>query len=118
MKIYAQINRIIDKPDSQVKAIASVSLDGMFAVHGIRVIESEKGRFANMPSTSYTDWNGETKYSDTFHPITKEAREAINRAVLQAYDQQLAQTQAAAVEVMPQAEDQQGEQDFSSGISV
>ena len=27
----------------------------MFAVHGLRVIETEKGRFVNMPSTSYTD---------------------------------------------------------------
>lgn len=107
MKIFAQINRMISSADTQVKAIASVSLDGMFAVHGIRVINSEKGRFVNMPSNSYTDRNGETKYSDTFHPITKEAREAINRAVLQAYDQQLLHTQATAIEVMPQTEDQQ-----------
>lgn len=107
MKIYAQINRMISSADTQVKAIATVSLDNMFAVHGIRVIESEKGRFANMPSTSYTDRLGETKYSDTFHPITREAREAINRAVLQAYEQQLLHTQAAAIEVMPQTEDQQ-----------
>ena len=99
MKLHAQINRLIDKQDSQVKAIASVSLDGLFAVHGIRVIENSSGRFANMPSTSYTDHNGETKYSDTFHPITKEAREAINRAVLTAYDQKLAQTQTANIEV-------------------
>ena len=31
---------------------------GMFAVHGLRVIETEKGRFVNMPSTSYTDKDG------------------------------------------------------------
>ena len=28
-----------------------------------------------MPSMPYKDRNGETKYSDTFHPISKGARE-------------------------------------------
>ncbi len=36
MKITASINRIITKPDSPVKAFASVTLDGVFAVHGLR----------------------------------------------------------------------------------
>ena len=52
MKITATINRFVDKQDSSVKAYASVTIDGMFAVHGLRVMETEKGRFVNMPSTS------------------------------------------------------------------
>lgn len=58
MKITATINRFVDKQDSSVKAYASVTIDGMFAVHGLRVMETEKGRFVNMPSTSYTDRDG------------------------------------------------------------
>lgn len=38
MKISATINRLVDKQDSSVKAYASVTIDGMFAVHGLRVI--------------------------------------------------------------------------------
>ena len=50
MKISATINRLVDKQDSSVKAYASVTIDGMFAVHGLRVMETEKGRFVNMRS--------------------------------------------------------------------
>ena len=64
MKISATINRLVDKQDSSVKAYASVTIDGMFAVHGLRVMETEKGRFVNMPSTSYTDRDGNKQYSD------------------------------------------------------
>lgn len=99
MKVKATINRITDKPESTVKAYASVSFDGAFAVHGIKVCENEKGRFVSMPSTSYKDRNEETKYSDTFHPITKEAREALNQSVLNAYDFELQQIQATEIEI-------------------
>ena len=73
MKISATINRLVDKQDSSVKAYASVTIDGMFAVHGLRVMETEKGRFVNMPSTSYTDRDGNKQYSDIFHAVTKSA---------------------------------------------
>lgn len=43
MKISATINRLVDKPDSNIKAFASVSFDGFYAVHGIKVCEGEKG---------------------------------------------------------------------------
>ena len=67
MKIATRIDRMIDKPDSKLKATASVTLDGLFAVHGIRVVDTEKGLRAMMPSTKYEAKNGETKYSDIFH---------------------------------------------------
>lgn len=114
MKISATINRMVDNPDSATKAFASVTLDGMFAVHGLRVMESEKGRFVNMPSTSYKDRDGNTQYNDTFHAITKTAREAINQAVLNAYDFKLQQTQASEVEVEPTEDDVSKDMDEES----
>lgn len=99
MKISANINRLVDKPDSNIKAFASVTIDGLFDVHGLRVMESQKGRFVNMPSTSYKDANGETKYSDIFHAVTKEARNALNQAVLNAYELRMQQVQQAEIEV-------------------
>ena len=98
MKISATINRLVDKQDSSVKAYASVTIDGMFAVHGLRVMETEKGRFVNMPSTSYTDRDGNKQYSDIFHAVTKSARNALNQAVLNAYDVKLQQIQAMSDE--------------------
>ena len=69
MKISATINRLVDKQDSSVKAYASVTIDGMFAVHGLRVMETEKGRFVNMPSTSYTDREKKKEYTKNIKPI-------------------------------------------------
>ncbi len=111
MKISASINKMVDNPDSATKAYASVTLDGMFAVHGLRVMEGEKGRFVNMPSTSYKDRDGNTQYNDTFHAITKSAREAINQAVLNAYEFKLQQVQATEIDVQPSEDDESEEMD-------
>ena len=108
MKVNAKITKIIDKPDSSIKAFASVTLDGYFAVHGIKVCDSEKGLFVSMPSTSYTS-NGETKYRDTFHPITKGAREALNQEVLDKYEAAISQSQDEGIEIQDLPEDDEDE---------
>lgn len=99
MKVSTKINRLIDKPESSVKAIATASFDGYYAVHGIKVCEGSKGLFISMPSTSYTDQNGEKKYQDIFHPVTKGARDALSESVLDAYKAALVQSQQSEIEV-------------------
>ena len=111
MKVNAKITKLIDKPDSSIKAFASVTLDGYFAVHGIKVCDSEKGLFVSMPSTSYTS-NGETKYRDTFHPITKGAREALTQAVLDKYDEAISQSQDEGIEIEDIPEDKDESEDL------
>lgn len=86
-QVEARIDRLMDG-DYKTKAFASATIGGAFAVHGIRVIESDKGRFISMPQDSYTK-NGETKYNDTFHAITADARTALVEAVNDAYEQAL-----------------------------
>lgn len=88
-----KINRVFHDEKSNLKALASVNIDNKFAVHGIRVVDSSKGLFVSMPSTSYTDRNGETQYSDIFHPITAEARDELIEKVKSAYDQALEESQ-------------------------
>lgn len=85
--VEARIERLVNG-DYKTKAYASVNIGGAFAVHSIRVIESEKGRFIAMPQESYKKGN-ETKYSDTFHAVTAEARTALVEAVNNAYEQAL-----------------------------
>jgi len=113
MKVNAKITKIIDKPDSSIKAFASVTLDGYFAVHGVKVCDGEKGLFVSMPSTSYTNSSGETKYRDTFHPITKCAREALNQEVLDKYEAAISQSQDEGIEIqdLPEDEDEGEELD-------
>ena len=50
--IRARIDRLADFENSKVKAFASANI-GPFAVHGLRVVDGEKGMFVAMPSTSY-----------------------------------------------------------------
>ena len=51
--ISARIDRMVDSANSKVKAVASVTIGGAFAVHGIKVIDSQKGLFVQMPQSSY-----------------------------------------------------------------
>ena len=104
-QVEARIDRLMDG-DFKTKAFASATIGGAFAVHGIRVIESDKGRFISMPQESYKK-NGETKYNDTFHAITAEARNALVDAVNDAYEQKLQEQQEQKSDAPEQAMSQQ-----------
>ena len=67
---------------TRVKGIASITIDDSFVVHDIKILESEKGLFVAMPSKKCPD---ET-YKDIAHPINAEARELIQKAVLNEYE--------------------------------
>ena len=75
-----RVRKII--PDGKMKAIVSITLDDMFVVHNVKVVEGRNGLFVAMPSIKTPD--GE--YRDIAHPINSEAREAIQNAVLDAYN--------------------------------
>ena len=91
-RINAKIDNLVDN-NTNLRAFASITIGGAVAVHGLRVMDSKKGLFVSMPSYSYEDHNGETKYSDYAHPISKEARDAINTKVLDAYEQALEESE-------------------------
>lgn len=90
--ITARIDRLAQQDDSSVKAYASVNIDGAFAVHGIKVIDSAKGTFISMPSNSYKK-DGKMQYSDICHPITAEARNELIDKVIEAYEAKLSEEQ-------------------------
>jgi len=69
--------------DGKMKAIVSVTIDDSFVVHDVKVVEGQNGLFVAMPSRKTPD--GE--YRDIAHPITPAAREVIQSAVLQAYEE-------------------------------
>ena len=102
--ISAKIDRLINGEGSTM-AYASVTVSNAVAIHGIRVVNSRNGLFVSMPSRSYKDSNGNTKYNDIAHAVTKEAHEAINSKVLEAYSQALAQTRETDFTPMSDDED-------------
>ena len=91
--ISVRIDRLVDYDNSKLKAIASVNIGGAFAIHGLRVIDSQKGLFVQMPQNSFQR-DGKTEYSDIFHPITAEARSELNSKVLEAYEQELTEAES------------------------
>lgn len=91
-QIKAKIDKMIE--NHSVKAFASITIGGAVAIHGIRVMDSEKGMFIAMPLSSYENKNGEKKYREVAHPITKEARDILDNVVMKAYEQTLEEQQA------------------------
>ena len=87
MKIKAKIDRMVNS--GSVKAIASVSLDGMFVVKNLKVMDGRKGLFVSMPQESFTGKDGQKKYSNTFFALTNSAKLELQESVLQAYQQQM-----------------------------
>ncbi len=69
--------------EGKMKAIVSVTLDDAFVIHDVKVVEGQNGLFVAMPSRKTPD--GE--FRDIAHPITSSAREIIQSAVLQAYQE-------------------------------
>lgn len=76
------------RPEGSVRAIASVNLNNCFAIRNVKVVDSSKGLFVAMPS-----YKAGNEYKDICFPVTKEFREQLNNAVLDAYKQALTQSQ-------------------------
>ncbi|MGO3375077.1 septation regulator SpoVG [Brochothrix thermosphacta] len=67
--------------DGRMKAIASITFDGEFVVHDIRIIDGNNDLFVAMPSKRGAD--GE--FRDIAHPINSDTRAEIQEVVLAAY---------------------------------
>ena len=85
MNISVKVRKMINN-GKPLKAVCSVTLDKSFAIHGVRLIETEKKRFIAMPAENYKDDEGNEKSRDVCHPINAETRKAIEEAVYDAYE--------------------------------
>ena len=67
--------------EGKMKAVVSITLDGEFVIHDIKVIEGEKGLFIAMPSRRA----GDGEYRDIAHPINSDTREKVQNIILETY---------------------------------
>ena len=81
--------------EGKMKAIVSITLDGEFVVHDIKVIEGEKGLFIAMPSRRA----GDGEYRDIAHPNNSETREMIQNIILEKYETVLEEDETDSTEV-------------------
>ena len=77
-----------------MKAIVSVTFDGQLAVHDIKVINTKEKFFIVMPSRK----NPDDTYRDIVHPINSQFRAVLEKAVISAYEEELAAAAARAEE--------------------
>ena len=74
----------IDEPKGNTFAFASIAIDDLAAIRGIRVVNGEKGLFVTMPQSQ--DNSG--VYHDIAFPLSGDLRKEITAAVLDEYDRQ------------------------------
>lgn len=84
MKITDIRIRLINNDDNNLKAVASITIDGVFVVHDIKVLSGKDGLFVSMPRRKTPD--GEFK--DVCHPLNTPTRLEINQLVLAKYEEE------------------------------
>ena len=85
MKLDVSV-RVIE-PVKNLMGFASVKVNDCFVVENLKIVQGSKGLFLGMPSQP----DGKGGYRDMAYPVTKEFREQLNTAVLQAYEAKLEQ---------------------------
>ncbi len=83
---YIAVNIYSLHTSGPLLANASISLNGCFAVRGVKIVQGAHGPFVSMPS-----YKAGGEHKDVCFPITKEFREQLHATVLEAYQQELAQ---------------------------
>ena len=67
--------------ETKLKGLAGITLDEMFAIHDIKLLESDQ-RFLAMPSRALKT----NTFCDIVHPINAQVRELLERLLFAAYD--------------------------------
>lgn len=87
-----RVRRILT--EGKMRAIVSVTIDDAFVVHDVKVVDGQNGLFVAMPSRKTP--NGE--FRDIAHPISQEARDVLQRKILEKYEEVLASGEGLPVE--------------------
>jgi stage V sporulation protein G len=77
MKLVKNLN------DTKLRGYADITLEGVFVVHGMKLLQGKDGLFVAMPSKR--THGGEFK--DIAHPITTELRSEITKSIIREYEE-------------------------------
>ena len=70
------------KTENKMVGVASITLDSMIAIHGIKILNGPTGLFLAMPSKTIKPG----MFEDMVHPINTEVRNAIETIIYNAYE--------------------------------
>ena len=77
--------RVTLRNEEKLKGFANVTFDHAFVIRGMKIIQGTNGYFVSMPSRRRPDGT----HQDVAHPVNREMRAALERKVLEAYEQEL-----------------------------
>ena len=72
--------------EERLKAYATITVDQVFLIRDLRVINGKNGIFVAMPSRKMKDGT----FKDIAHPLNSETRQMIESKVLAEYERELA----------------------------
>jgi stage V sporulation protein G len=72
--------------EERLKAYATITIDHVFLIRDLRVINGNAGQFVAMPSRKMKDGT----FKDIAHPLNSETRQLIEQRVLAEYERELA----------------------------
>lgn len=78
----------VERENSAVVGVASVTLEDVFAINQISIIKREDGTlFTSFPSvrTGEKDFNGKDMYQNIIHPITEDMAEELSEHIVDTY---------------------------------
>ncbi|MCX7835354.1 MAG: septation regulator SpoVG [bacterium] len=73
------------RDEERLKAFVNITLDDVFVVRGLKVIQGNQGLFVCMPSRKMPDGS----YKDIAHPINNTFRQELEQLILEKYRQKL-----------------------------
>lgn len=78
----------VERENSAVVGVASVTLEDVFAINQISIVKREDGTvFTSFPSvrTGEKDFNGKDMYQNIIHPITEDMAEELSERIVDTY---------------------------------
>lgn len=86
--LHVQAEHMTLKREGKVRAQCNLQLNGCMVVRNVRLMQGDKGLFVSMPA--YNSRNG---YKEHVFPINSDARQKINDAVKDLYNQEMTLSQ-------------------------
>lgn len=71
--------------EERLKAYVTITIDGVFVVRDLKIIKGNDGLFVAMPSKKRKDG----QFKDIAHPLNQETRNEIERAVFEAFENEI-----------------------------
>jgi len=79
--------RVTLRDEEKLRGFANVTFDNAFVVRGMKIIQGNSGYFVSMPSRKRPDGT----HQDIAHPVNRDMRNILEKAVLEAYEGELQQ---------------------------